>query len=173
ADSAPLDTAAGRHPSHTLGGTGGCDLSPDQYCVTLAVPGLLPALALRGTFGVWILSRLAVALSARFQFNAGEGTLANLLLGARAQVQLTTPAPTGLNASAFVGTSVGQIQLQPPQDGAEEPFIISGLNGVQVGGVIGYRLMPNFGFHLSPELHFLFPTFLFAVDLTAGIELAF
>lgn len=150
-----------------------CSAGSDEYCVRLENPGLLPTYALRLELGYWIVPRFAVSGTVRFQFDAGRGTLSRLLLGLRGHVQLTTPSATGLNANVFLGTSYGQIQLKPPQKGANEPYIISGFNGVQLGGSIGYRFMRNFGIYATPEIHLLFPTFLFNVDVTAGVEVAF
>lgn len=146
---------------------------PYQCNVRLQTPGFVLAPALRVTAGVWVLPRLAIAATFRFQFNAGEGSLANMLIGGRVQYQLTEPSADGLHADIHVGTSVGQIQLQPPQNGADEPYIISGLNGVQLGGTVGYRFVDNVGVFITPELHFLFPTFVFVLDITAGLEFAF
>jgi hypothetical protein len=151
----------------------GCGAAENSYCVRLESGGFLPALAMRVTMGYWIIPRLALAATVRFQFDAGQGSLANLLLGARAQYRITEPMATGIDASAFLGARYGQIQLKPPQNGAVEPYIISGLNGVQIGGVIAYRFVKNFGIHFTPEIHLLFPTFLMVVDLTAGIQVAF
>ncbi|MEM7606362.1 MAG: hypothetical protein AAF411_13480, partial [Myxococcota bacterium] len=148
---------------------------PDEgiSCVRLETPGLLPTYALRFTLGYWIIPRFAVAATVRFQFNAGEGSLSNLLLGIRAMYQVTQPAGEGLNANVFLGTSVGQIQLQPEQVGAIEPYIVSGLNGVQIGSNVGYRFSRNIGVTLTPEIHLLFPQFLFAIDLTASVSASF
>ncbi len=96
-----------------------------------------------------------------------------MLLGLRGQYLLTDPAAEGLNAAVFLGTSHGQIQPKPPQNTENEPYIRSGLNGIQLGSVIGYRISKNFGLHATPEIHLLLPTFLFNIDLTVGIEVAF
>jgi len=186
ADSVPTDDAGNpcdptdaaclaipRNTSFQTASADGCGAAEGAYCVRLESGGLLPALALRLTLGYWVIPRLAIAGTVRYQFDAGQGSLANILLGLRAQYRFTEPTATGLDASAFIGTSYGQIQLKPPQNGDEEPYIISGLNGVQLGGVISYRFVKNFGLQFTPEVHLLFPTLLVVIDLTAGVEIAF
>ncbi|MGB0678753.1 MAG: EB domain-containing protein [Polyangiales bacterium] len=156
------------------GGTGKCELEPGNYCVRVVEPGFVPTFAIRAAVGYWILPRLAAALSVRFQPNAGEGILANFQLGGRVQVLLTRPRATGFHISALLGSSIGQIQLQPDQGGADQsPFVISGLNSAEFGAVLGYRFTRNFGLHLTPQAIVLFPTTLFNVDTTLGVEVAF
>jgi len=173
ADSAPSEPGTASAASYIPNGTDGCDVGENQYCVRVEKPGFLLAPALRFSFGVWIIPRLAIAATFRYQLSSGQGQLSSILLGLRLQYQLSEPSAQGLNGNIHVGTSYGQIQLQPPQNGAEEPFIISGLNGAQIGGTVGYRFVDNFGIHVTPEVHLLFPTFLFAFDLTVGLEVAF
>ena len=150
-----------------------CAAQMNEYCVRLEQPGFLLAPALRFTVGVYIIQRLAVAGTVRFQLNSGQGTLANLLLGLRLSYDLTEPTNSGLLANIHLGSSYGQIQLQPPQNGAAEPYIISGLNGIQVGGTLGYRILKHFGVVLTPEVHIMVPTFLFAIDLTLSAQVGF
>jgi hypothetical protein len=141
--------------------------------VRIKQPGFVPTFALRFTLGYYLTERIAAAVSVRFQPSSGQGDLANLLIGARGQFLVTEPAAQGLNAAIHLGTSVGQIQPQPPQAGASGPFVISGLNGIQAGGTIGYRFSNNAGLFVTPELNILLPTFLLDIDLSAGLELAF
>ncbi len=174
ADSAPPPSTMA--PGWIPAGDPGCNLPANAeppYCVRVEQSGLVPAVALRATAGAYLTKRFGLAASVRYQLDAGQGSFANLLLGLRAQYLLTPPASTGFQAAIFLGTSFGQIQLRPPQDSPDEPYIISGLNGVQVGSSMVYRVARNFGFHLTPEIHILLPTFLFDVDLTGGIEVAF
>ncbi len=174
ADSAPPDgtMALGWIPA----GDPGCDLpvnAEPPYCVRVEQSGLVPTFALRATAGAYVTSRLGLAATVRYQLDAGQGSFAHMLLGLRGQYLLTPPAPTGFQAAIFLGTSFGQIQLRPPQDSPDEPYIISGLNGVQVGSSMVYRVAKHFGFHVTPEVNVLLPTFLFDVDLSAGIEIGF
>ena len=170
ADSAPADPSS---PAWIPGGEPGCDLPPDRYCVRVQQSGLVQTFAFRVSAGYFVTPRLGLGATLRYQLDAGEGQMANMLVGLRVQYLLTEPAGEGFQASVFAGTSYGQIQLRPPQDMPTEPYIISGFNGVQLGSVMVYRVARNFGFHVTPEVHLLFPTFLFDVDLTAGIEVGF
>lgn len=157
-------------------GTGDCpdDPSAEDYCVGIDKTGLTQTFALRITAGYYLLDRLALAVTWRFQPSAGQGSFSNMLIGARGEYRFTDPAPTGFGFSGFLGTSWGQIQPQPNQLRVEEgPYVRSGLNGVQVGGVISYQIIRNFGLHVTPEVHLLFPAFLFNIDVTAGAVLAF
>ncbi len=148
--------------------------APGETCtVRVEQSGFVLAPALRITLGYWIIPRFAVAAHIRYAFSSGEGTLASTMIGLRAMVQLTNPAMEGFHADAFVGSSFGQYQISPPQSGVKEPYIISGLNSVQIGGNIGYRIMENFGINLTPEFHILFPASLWAIDLTLGLAVSF
>lgn len=171
----------GTDDSYVEPGEGDCpEQVGDVYnqCVRVEQAGTLPTYAARLTLGYWIIPRFALAATVRFQFDAGEGSLSSLLIGLRAMYQLTEPTGAGFHADVFVGTSIGQIQLRPPQNGTaanpiEEPYIVSGLNGVQLGANVGYRFTRNIGVTLTPELHVLFPQFLFNIDLTASVAVAF
>ncbi len=151
-----------------------CDPAVDTSCtVRVEQSGFVLAPALRITLGYWIVPRFAVAAHIRYSFSSGEGTLASTMIGLRAMVQLTQPAMDGFHADAFLGSSFGQYQIAPPQSGAAEPYIISGLNSVQIGANVGYRIMENFGINLTPEFHLLFPASLWAIDLTLGLAVSF
>jgi len=152
-----------------------CDADPnfDDYCVRVETPGFVPTIAIRATAGYYFTERIGAALTFRFQPSAGQGAFSSILLGVRGQYLVTAPAAEGLNAAIFLGTSYGQIQPQPPQGSQNAPFIRAGLNGIQVGTVLGYRVAKNFGFNLTPEVHILLPLFLFNIDLTAGLEVGF
>ena len=145
----------------------------DTCDVRVQKSGVVPSFALRATVGYYVLPRLALAVTARWQFDSGAGTLANILLGGRVQFLLTRPAERGFNAAAFVGSSFGQIQVRPPQPGGGGPFVISGLNGIQLGFVLGYRFTRNFGVIVTPEFHYLLPTALINFDATASLQLSF
>lgn len=154
------------------------DNSPWQNCnpdgfdcdVRVQQPGFVPTVALRVTAGYYVTPSIAVAAYARYQLEAGAGSLANLLLGARAQLLVTTPTESGFHASVHAGGSVGQIQPRPQQDGIDGPFILSGMAGAQLGSTLGFRFSRNIGIFLAPELDVLFPTFLLNVDVTGGLE---
>jgi len=126
------------------------DLFPSRYCVRVKSPGFAPQLALRGAIGYFVTQRISLALITRFQFGAGEGTFAHLLLGARAEYMFTNPKARGLMLSGFLGGTFGQIQAQPStaHGNGNEPWIKSGLQGVHIGANIRYRFTNNIGiFH--------------------------
>lgn len=151
------------------------DLFPSRYCVRMKSPGFVPQVALRLNVGYFITPRIAASAILRFQFSSGEGTLAGILLGARGEYLLTEPKSKGLMLSPFVGATIGQIQAQPPADGNTDdaPYAVSGPIGVNLGGTVRYRFMPNFGVFGSPEIDVQIPDLLFHLDLTIGAEGAF
>jgi hypothetical protein len=152
------------------------DLFPSRYCVRVKSPGFAPQLALRGAIGYFVTQRVSLALITRFQFAAGEGTFAHLLLGARVEYMFTKPKARGLMLSGFLGGTFGQIQAQPSTDHGtgNEPWIKSGLQGVHVGANIRYRFTNNLGIFMAPEFDVQLPTFLWNIDLTfLGGEFSF
>ncbi len=157
-------------------GVGDCaeDPASDDFCVGIDAPGLTTTFALRVTTGYFLLDDLALAVTWRFQPSAGQGGFSNMLLGLRAEYRFTDAVEVGPAFHGFVGTSWGQIQPQPNQPRTDEgPYVRSGLNGVQVGGVVTYHIARNFGLHITPEVHLLFPAFLLNIDVTAGAVLSF
>jgi hypothetical protein len=172
------DEDNGFFPDETGTRASGCE-------VRVETPGFLSSVALRFGVGYYVIPRLALSAQLRFQvatvdggggFGAGggAGTLANLMIGLRAQYLVTDPEATdGLFVAPFVGTAVGQIQLRPDQAGQAEPFLRSGLNSAQIGSVVGFHITKNFGVVVVPEVHLLFPDFLFNFDLTLGVQAAF
>jgi hypothetical protein len=192
----PLSGVAPVEDQYSLTPFKGCDYDlgffPDSTgnhasgcSVRVETPGFLAAIALRVGVGYYVMPRLAISAQLRFQVatidgaggmggGGGVGTLANMLLGLRAQYLVTDPGATeGLFVAPFAGASVGQIQLRPDQAGQYEPFIVAGLGGVQLGSVVGYHIMKNFGVTVTPEVHILFPEFLFDFDITLGVQAAF
>jgi hypothetical protein len=153
-----------------------CD-GPDA-CVRVNEPGLLPAMGLKLTVGHYILPRLALATTVRIGFQGGDGFLSQWMIGVRAQYLFTDLAAEGFNAAAFVGGSVGQIQVRPDQGRVGDtpvrrPFVSSGPGSFQLGAVLGYRFTRNFGIQATPEVHMFLPTNMFVFEMTAGIETAF
>jgi hypothetical protein len=152
------------------------ELFPSRYCVRVKSPGFAPQLALRGALGYFVTQSVSLALITRFQFSAGEGTFAHLLLGARVEYMFTKPKARGLMISGFFGATFGQIQAQPSTDHATggEPWVKSGLQGVHIGSNIRYRFTNNIGIYLAPELDVQLPTLLWNIDLTfLGGEFSF
>lgn len=169
----PLDSSTSRAWENCVDTDGdGCI---DTCDVRIQQGGLVPNFAITAAVGYYVIPRLAFAATLRWSPVAGEGVLSNLLIGLRAQFLITKPSAQGFNVAAFVGSSFGQIQVRPPQQtsGGGSPFVVSGLNSAQIGAVIGYRLMKNFGFVLMPQLHVMFPTFMFAFEASGGIEVGF
>jgi hypothetical protein len=151
-------------------------LLPSRYCVRLKSAGMVPTFALRAAVGHFFTPKISAALLLRLQFSAGEGTLANMLIGARGEYMLTERKSRGLMISAFAGGTFGQIQARPGATGEtkDSPFAISGLFGGHVGANFRYRIIENFGFFASPELDVQLPSFLLNLDLTlVGVEGAF
>jgi len=157
--------AAGGNPAKLSN----CTVAVDQ-------PGFVPNFAVQLVAGYFFTPRFYAALNGRLQLGGhGEGSLAGILVGARAGYLVTKPVSKGLMVSLFGGATAGQIQVQPPaQKGGEKgPWVVSGLGGVQLGTSVGYRFTPNIGLVATPQMHFLLPTFLFNLDLMAGIQASF
>jgi hypothetical protein len=151
-------------------------LAPSRYCVRVKKAGFASALALRAAAGYFITRRISLAAIMRFQFAAGEGDFANLLLGARLEYMITKPKARGLMVSGFIGGTFGQIQAQPSTSDAtgKEPWIKSGLQGAHLGVNVRYRFHKNFGVYMAPEFDIQFPTVLWNIDFSfLGAEVAF
>ncbi|MBN1654072.1 MAG: hypothetical protein JXA30_09870 [Deltaproteobacteria bacterium] len=150
---------------------------PSRWCARINSPGLVLLPALRVAVGYFVLPRLSVAGVFRFQFEAGAGTLANMLLGGRAEyIFYGGETARGLTISGFLGATAGQIQAKPPQNDTSQgiaPFIISGIGGAHIGANVRYRFHKNFGLVFSPEFDFQFPAILMNGDITIGAEAAF
>lgn len=152
------------------------ELAPSRYCVRVKKPGFASALALRAAAGYFVTRRVSLAVITRFQFAAGEGDFAHLLLGARVEYMFTKPKARGLMISGFLGGTFGQIQAQPSTADAtgKEPWIKSGLQGAHIGANVRYRFTPNFAAYMAPEFDVQFPTFLWNIDFSfLGAEVAF
>jgi hypothetical protein len=154
----------------------GYPLLPTRYCARVNASGFVLSPAMRVNIGYFVLPRLSVAALLRYQFSAGEGTLANILLGGRAEyLFIGGNSATGFGFSSFLGVTGGQIQPQPPPEGSGQtaPYLISGMIGSHVGFNFRYRFHRNFGLALAPELDLQFPNFLLHIDTTLSAEAAF
>jgi hypothetical protein len=152
------------------------DYVPSKYCVRVEQPGVVNNLALRLNPGYFITDGFALSLPLRIQFNSGEGTMANMLIGLRGEVLFNEmKEATGFPISFFFGATYGQIQAQPPPKvaGQAAPFVTSGPLGGHIGVNARWRLHRNFGFIIAPELDVQFPGLLFSGDIGAGVEAAF
>jgi hypothetical protein len=151
-------------------------LLPSRYCVRVKSPGFAPQLALRAAVGYFVTRDVSIALLTRFQFSAGQGTMAHMLLGGRLEYMFTKTKSRGLMVSGFLGGTFGQIQAQPSatKSTGSEPWIKSGLQGAHIGSNIRYRFTDNIGMFMAPEFDLQFPTLLWNIDLTLlGGEFAF
>jgi hypothetical protein len=148
---------------------------PSRYCARVQTAGYVMSPALRVNAGYFILPRLSVAGLFRLQFSHGITTLAGMLFGARAEYMILKPREKGLMLSAFLGASIGQIQVQAPLGAGQSkaPFIISGLAGAHVGATVRYRFHRMIGAFFSPEFDLQFPDSLTNIDITFGPEVAF
>ena len=112
----------------------------------------------------------------RFQFAAGQSSMAHILIGLRGELLLNkADKATGVPVSWFFGGSYGQIQAKPPPKDPKRPapYVLSGPFAVNTGLNVRIRVHRNFGFIVSPELDLLVPNLLFNIDLAAGVEGAF
>lgn len=164
---------------YVLGGQPGCDLDtelpPDQrrYCVQVATEGFVPHPGIRVAAGYYFLPFLGAAVWARFNPMPGEGDFAFATIGARLELQVTEPVESGFHASVFAGGGGGRVQIQPPGNGDDAPYLISGYGNISLGGYAGYRFMRNFGVVAEVDLMFMVPSFLFNLDITVNAAVTF
>jgi hypothetical protein len=162
-------------------GTPSCD--PDNgsvydgspYCFYVESPGLAANFALRVDLGYYILPFLAITAGTRLQPVSGRGPLALLQIYAGLEVQLTPPTDLGFHVHAHVRGGAGQIQVFLGRGGnsPNAPWATSGLGMVDFGVTAGYRFMRNVGLYFQPNVVFGLPSFLFTLDIGAGLELGF
>jgi hypothetical protein len=150
------------------------------YCVRVDQPGFVPNFQIRLAAGYYIHGAewLGIAAFVRIAPLSGTGDLSSLVLGGRLQLRpLVDLERQGGSIvpllTIFAGFSGGQVQHQPPANGPNAPWVISGLNGVPVGVSGGVRFGKNIGAYAEAEMMFQFPTFMFNLDLSAGVEVAF
>lgn len=160
--------AGSTSPAWVPGGTGGCE-AIDQFCVRVALPGIVFTPSVRASFGYYFLPRLALALTLRQQLSFGAGPLAGTVIGLRAQYALMSRKAIGFGVDALAGLGIGQIQAQPGGNGPQSPWVVSGLLALSVGARITYHLTSAFGLQAALDAVFMAPTFLFNVDTTVGV----
>lgn len=158
----------------------GARLSVKECTVAVRKGGLIGVPLLNIAIGYYVTPRLALALTGRIQIGAGEGPLAGILIGGRGEYLLSKPSDRGLRFGLLGGFGIGTMQARPTSDNVvrKGPYATNGDIGgvgfvVNLGVRAGYRLTKNFGLNFTPAMNFGFPNFLFALDLTAGVELAF
>jgi hypothetical protein len=165
-----------------------CDWVPkpgtDQYLaknckVTVDKPGMVPVMMLNVALGYYVTPRLGIGLSARIQFDRGEGILAGTLLGARLEYQLTQPKPKGLHIGAALGVGLGSVQAKPPTEKSNvTPYATSTPDksvgvGVNVGLRVGYRFNRYIGLQIFPGVTVGLPRLLLALDASGGIVVSY
>jgi hypothetical protein len=143
--------------------------------VAIQSPGFVPMPVLNVAIGYYITPRFSLSGAARVQIGAGEGVMAGIFASVRGEYLVTKPAAKGFHTGLMLGVGAGRIQAQPPAqtDKAKGPYVTSGLGGVQLGVRLGYRFTRNFGLVVLPIANLMMPAFLFDLDLTGGIQVAF
>ena len=171
-----FDCKATAVPSDT--GTGE-KLQLSSCAVAVDPGGIVAVPIINVAAGYNVTPQIAVALTGRFQIGRGDGPLAGILLGARGEYKLLRPAKKGPFFNGMAGFGVGQIQARPPAKGSlQGPYATNAkLGGIgfafNVGAKAGYRFSPEWGLNITPLLNFGLPNFLFALDLTAGVDYQF
>jgi hypothetical protein len=151
----------------------------DKCAVAVNPGGIVPVPVINLAIGYFATPKLALALTGRFQIGSGEGPLAGMLIGGRGEYYLTKPSDKGLKFGLLAGLSIGQMQARPPAKGARQgPFATNAnVDGVglvlNLGSRVAYMFTPSIGLNFTPTLNFGMPNFLFALDLNAGVSLAF
>lgn len=141
--------------------------------------GFVPVMLLNFGLGYYVTQKLGLALTGRIQLDSGEGTLAGILLGARAEYLFTQPKPKGFHMGGILGVGVGTIQAKPPTDKkATTPYATSAVPtgvgaGINVGLRIGYRFNRYIGLQLMPGLTVGLPRALLALDLSGGVAVSY
>jgi hypothetical protein len=142
--------------------------------VAVRSKGLVPVLMLNFAVGRYVTARLGVAVWGRIQLVSGQGPLAGITLGARAEYLLTKPELKGFHMGAILGVGVGTIQARAPSPTSGTPFATSA-PGEGVGGVFtlglraGYRFNKYIGLQLTPAFTMGIPRVLTALDVTGGL----
>ncbi len=141
-----------------------CRVAIDETSVLLQ-----PAVGVE--MGKFLIPRLALFVSMRFQLEHGMGRLAGRLLDIGLQGLISAPREDGFRVSAIAGLGVGQIQAQLPRTtrGQGNPYAVSGLFNAQAGLLLEYRFREHIGIYQATLAHLMFPVTMFALDLTMGI----
>jgi hypothetical protein len=163
------------------GGTPTCDpengsvYDGTPYCFYVESPGLVANFALRIDVGYYVLPFLAITAGTRIQPISGRGTLALLQIYAGLEVLLTPPDTPGFFAAAHLRGGGGQIQVFLGRGGnsPNAPWGVSGLGMIDFGATLGWLLVKNFGLYVEPTVVFGLPSFLFTLDVGAGIQVGF
>jgi hypothetical protein len=156
-----------------------CNLSLDggfanAACLYVRDPGMVANLQLRVEVGYYFIDWFGISAFGRFSPFSGLGTLSWGLFGLRANFRVFDEGhDDGPSVAVHLGGSVGQIQVQVPNNGPNAPWGTTGLGGIHVGGTFTYRFTRNVGIFVNPDFMFQLPKFLFNTDLTVGLEAGF
>ncbi len=174
-----LVDSMGRRVSTTCG---------NYVCYQDIDPGFAPTYYLAANLRYNVTRRIGIGVGMRFQFDSAGWSIepttsggepranpfANLLMMARLYYAVTPHgwSPTGVVASVFAGGGVGQIEPKPalpPNVTRPGAHVLSGFGNAHFGGRVEYG-MRN-GFHVGAEatFQFMFPTFLFDIDVTGFV----
>jgi hypothetical protein len=129
--------------------------------------------------GYYVTPKLGLAVTGRIQFDAGEGILAGILLGARLEYLFTQPKPKGLHIGGVLGVGVGSLQAKPPTEKkATTPYATSAQPGAVGAGInlgvrVGYRFNRYIGLQMFPGLTIGVPRVLMALDVTGGLVVSY
>lgn len=165
-----------------------------NYVCPLEVdPGFEPTFYLNPIITFNLSRRLSFSATVRFQFDSAGWSIepttssgdarsnpyANLLLGIRTQFALSQQgwASRGLIPYVLIGGGIGQIEPKPslpPNVTRPVAHVLSGFGNVHAGAGFQYHF-DRTGFYtdMSIVTQFMFPTFLFDVDLTGSLGLRF
>ena len=155
------------------GADGGITLK--DCTVAIQTPGFVLVHNFNFGLGYHITDRFALGVTGRIQIGAGQGTMAGIVAGLRAEFLLNKPKAVGFRVSLVGGIGAGRIQAQPPAQtkGADGPYVTSGLLNLNAGVRFNYRITRNFGLYVLPVFNIMAPSFLFAIDPNLGAQVTF
>jgi hypothetical protein len=147
-------------------------LVASSCAVAVRKPGAVSSPVFDLAAGVRVWRELAVALTLRFNGQAGLGVLASTLLGTEASWSLLAPPRRGFFLDLQGGFGIGQIQARPGTESERKgPYVSSGLYNLRAGTLIGYRIVSRFGLFAGLTVHAMLPNTLWAFDPKVGVEL--
>ncbi len=148
--------------------------------VALQRPGVAVVPLLQLVFGIRLSSRVTLSPTARIQLRRGEGPLAGIALGVRAEYLLTTPKVQGLRVSGLAGAALGSMQASPRNPEKVHGIRFASSAHIDALGVVAhvglralYRWTRHLGLSLTTALQLGLPNAMFALDTVAGTEVYF
>ncbi|MFT3921503.1 MAG: hypothetical protein QM778_03105 [Myxococcales bacterium] len=154
----------------------GGSLSFSNCKTTVAAAGFVGVPVLNGNVGYIISDRFALEGQLRIPLKHGSRSMSAFGIGARAEILLTELQETGFHAGLLGGVLIGTVSAQAPAAKAatvKGPYATSGPFGLQLGMRLGYQFARNVGFMVTPVADLMFGDFLFALDLTGNLRIAF